>query len=133
MPLAPQTPHQVATEVASRVPEPAMTAPLAYVHEFATQPIRRGFAAANDHERPDRDAVGPFGDWSTLPKAVSIALLDWHDRRAYPARRSPPTGASVTGIAGPIGLEQMPLLGCPADQEFELVGKKLCDSRNIVA
>ena len=36
--------------------------------------------------------------------------------------RSPKPGAEQLVVGGPVGLEQVPLLGCPTDERLELVG-----------
>ena len=95
MPLTPQPPHDVTTDVAGGEADPAVATPLANMHQFPAQLIRRCLARAHDDQRAKRDAVEAFGNRTALPKDVSVALLNGHDRRAYLAPQTPFTGLAT--------------------------------------
>src|SRR3954471_19054812 len=104
--LPTQPPHGIGPQVAHAEPDHAEALPLADVHEFVTQQIRRRLTSANDDQWADGDAVSALRYRTTFPQAEALSMFDRHNRDCSPdisrdARLAVCGNPRCAGPAGP--------------------------------
>ena len=80
------------------------------------------------HMMPVDEDAGPRCHLGGARGSLCHQCVTW-----APAARHSPCSVLVAGVGGPVGLEEVPLLGCGADEHLQLGRQELRDARDVVA